>query len=51
VPGDPNVESTACDHAEISCRACGACGDWKVRVETVRRAEKALCERRKPAVE
>jgi hypothetical protein len=51
VPGDANVESAACDHGESSCRACGACGDWKVRIESVRRAKKALCEGREPAVE
>jgi hypothetical protein len=50
VPGDANVESTACDHREISCIAGGAGDDREVRIEPMNGPEEALREEREFAV-
>ncbi len=38
-PGNPNVESAARDHREISCRAGGTSGDREVGIESTDTAE------------
>jgi hypothetical protein len=49
VPGDPYVESAACDHGEVSCRAGRAGSDREVRIKPMGGAEKGLRVQRESA--